>query len=476
MLPRLKRFSAWAFGLGLALAGLAASAPRDTIPPVPPDLRYDFPYVPPAENAIVNWQRAGEMKVKLTVEEQTAIRSAWTIGAAEPTGAMQDRLNAWLQRHEEALRLFKESLQKPSAQWPVLKRPGLYPEIAAFSYLIRARLFQADQFAGQGNFTAAAHLLEDNLKLIHIGLTADPRLIDFILCNTSRTETENAILRLATRKAVPLPILKELLADLPSLTQETNIYVRTLSATYTADHDLPVDVRRMTSVWSKYAETNTAALMLPADMVRTFRVLIDPSLVALHPQPLDRVAELEQGARHLRIYRTNSLSPWSERSYAVEAEREADRTNLLSEVVPLMEILKDEPLPLSQAAAQRAGTAYRQIPNPVGRIFVYAFEYLDDSDIPVFRARTEREAVRTLLALLIFEKEKNRLPAKLSDLVEAQILDALPTDYFAAAPLCYDRDRRIVWSVSQNGIDDGGKGDKFLWLGDDAVWQIPNLN
>jgi hypothetical protein len=140
--------------------------------------------------------------------------------------------------------------------------------------------------------------------------------------------------------------------------------------------------------------------------------------------------------------------------------------------------VKDEPLPLSKQAADRARNAYLRIKNPIGRIFAGEISSLADGDARVFRCRTEREAVRAMIALLIFERQKGMLPGKLSDLVDARILDSVPFDYFANAPMSYSRERRIVWSVGQDGEDDDGDSDgNFLdWYSGDAVWHVPKTN
>jgi hypothetical protein len=58
-------------------------------------------------------------------------------------------------------------------------------------------------------------------------------------------------------------------------------------------------------------------------------------------------------------------------------------------------------------------------------------------------------------------------------LVEEKLLDKLPLDAFNDEPLHYDRDRALLWSVAENGIDDGGKDPPGkIWSGKDAVWSL----
>ena len=276
---------------------------------------------------------------------------------------------------------------------------------------------------------------------------------------------------------MPVPLLERLLIDLPGIDSETNTYAHILRVDFsTYDYSAyDLDLKRMADAWAKIPETNAAMTLFPEELRRPFKILIDPSLIVKHSKPLDTIAVIENDARHYRIYRTNSFSPWTNHSGVVEEERDAAREKFLKDVQPLMDLVKDEPLPLSHQAAQRALSTYVKIENPVGRI--WAINNLAESDVRLFRYRAGREATRTILALLIFERQKGILPAKLSDLVDAKILDSIPNDPFASAPISYSRERGIVWSVGEDGVNDGGNGDdEVLWAGNDAVWKIPELN
>jgi hypothetical protein len=55
-------------------------------------------------------------------------------------------------------------------------------------------------------------------------------------------------------------------------------------------------------------------------------------------------------------------------------------------------------------------------------------------------------------------------------------VDSIPIDPFAGNPLHYSRERREVWSVGEDGVDNDGEGNPFSpWLGKDAVWEIPKI-
>ena len=463
----------------LAIATLVATAspaPTAEKPPLPDDLYFEFKAVPADQNAMIDWRRAAQLEAVPNEKEKQALKFCWTPADREPSADDLAGLQSWLKRDQPALDMFSASLAKPMAQWPERNAQNTQPEIAAFSHLMRARLFAADQLAEQNKFEDAARSLEDSLKLAQMGIEGDPELIHYLLACSARTLTQDAIIRLAARKQVPLPVLERLLNDLLKLDSETNLYSKILRIEFTSDYNEPFDLKKLVADWSKISETNAAMALFPDDCIRPFKVLLDPSLVPFHPKPFDWNADIEATADHYRIYRTNACSAWADRSGEVELENVENRTNLLLEIAPLMKLVEGEPLPLSRQAAQRAKDAYLAIDNPVGRIMNCSLSGFVGSDEKVFKCRTEREATRAVLALLIFERRKGVLPEKLSDLVAEKILKAVPADPFSGGELLYSRERRIVWSVGQDETDDGGKAGETRWSGDDAVWTIPGLN
>lgn len=464
--------------LGVLLqGGWAATTSMDEKPALPDDLYFELKAVPADQNAIIQWRQAAAVEVSLSDKQKITIKYCTTPGAREPSADDLDGLQAWLKRNREALEIFDASLQKAKAQWPERNPQNKEPEMLALSVMIRARLFAADQLAEQNKFADAVRSLEGSLKLTQMGVDGDPALINYSIACSMRTATQDAIMRLACRKQVPVPLLKQLLTNLPSLTMETNIYDHVLRAEFTRDYNNHFDLKRLIGDWSKMMATNSAVLSFyPDELQRAFRILLDPALVPLHPKPLDLSADIERNIRNYRLYRENSFVPWTERDSEVELENENDRTNLVHDVAPLMKLLRDDSLPLSRAAAQKARAAYVQIENPIGRIFNTSILGFMISDLKVCQVRTEREAARAFLALIIFERQKGRLPATLSDLVQEKILEVVPLDPFCGKPLNYSRDQRKIWSVSNDGVDDNGESGQLRWYEKDAVWQIPELN
>ena len=75
-----------------------------------------------------------------------------------------------------------------------------------------------------------------------------------------------------------------------------------------------------------------------------------------------------------------------------------------------------------------------------------------------------------IVALKAYKVENNRLPEKIEDLVP-EYLKALPLDAFDGKPLRYSREKKIVYSVGENGKDLGGmtKEEIRAWAKEHAV-------
>ena len=461
-----------------SMAGWAATPSKEDKPQIPSDLYHEFKAVPADENAIIVWCRVAEVIFPLSDKEKQIIKYCWSPTAKEPSSDELNKLESWLNRNKEALELFNTSLNKLKAQWPSRNSQDLQPELKSLPLMIRARLFEADQMAEQNKFTAAAKSLEDSLKMAQTGIESDATILNYLVACNARTLVQDAILRLAYRKKTSVSLLEDFLKILPRLDSETNAYAHVLRVEFTREYHDSLDLKKLTENLSKMSGTNATLYLsfYPDDLQRAFKVLLDPSLVPLHPKPFDAKAEIETSIRHYRIYRTNSLAPWSERNGEVELEHEEAHTNLVQDIVSLMELVQNDSLPLSQQAAQKARIAYGKIKNPIGRIFGASIIGFMASDLKVCQVRTEREATRTCLALIIFERQKGQLPATLSELVQAKILKSVPVDPFCGEPLHYSRETRKIWSVSNDGEDDDGESGKIRWFEKDAVWEIPQIN
>jgi hypothetical protein len=99
------------------------------------------------------------------------------------------------------------------------------------------------------------------------------------------------------------------------------------------------------------------------------------------------------------------------------------------------------------------------------------------------RNKTDVHATVAILALLRFEKEKDRYPANLDELVKAGFLKRLPVDPFSDGTFVYKKTDSgfLLYSFGENLEDDSGelgigsRGKPKMWSdnGDWVFWPVP---
>jgi hypothetical protein len=118
--------------------------------------------------------------------------------------------------------------------------------------------------------------------------------------------------------------------------------------------------------------------------------------------------------------------------------------------------------------------------NPMLRVLASAYGRISNI---VWRMKTGRQALLTVLAVKRYEKEKGRHPTSLDELVAADYLKILPIDSYSDKPLVYKKtdDNFILYSFGPNFTDDGGEPGKDSdgrvrkWMknGDTFFWPLP---
>ncbi|CAM3132452.1 hypothetical protein [Rariglobus hedericola] len=119
-------------------------------------------------------------------------------------------------------------------------------------------------------------------------------------------------------------------------------------------------------------------------------------------------------------------------------------------------IYATEDAPPTEERIKAADTIVATIENPVGKLFlVITTSQWEPLSAHVFRREAQRSALTGLLAW-------RRLghPATWEQLIEARLIPAAPADPFSDGALRYETSplRARIWSLGENGIDDGGQG------------------
>lgn len=90
------------------------------------------------------------------------------------------------------------------------------------------------------------------------------------------------------------------------------------------------------------------------------------------------------------------------------------------------------------------------------------------------RGRTIREAIHTLVALHRYRLRYQTVAPSLDHLVQEKLLTAPPVDYMGRGLINYNAVRKRLWSVGENGKDDGGTDPKLYNLkAPDYIWATP---
>ena len=443
---------------------------------LPTDLLHVRTDLPPELNAATEWKAAESLFVPIPEDIRTSIIKSWSLDGKKLDSAENDSIRKWVEANSGALTQVDKSLQKDRAQiaaWNIL-RP--MPYATTMFNLTKARLFLADEAISRGDHTNARRLFVGNLKLSRLLRDAEAPMIHYLIACSMRSMTEKAISRWLNISNPDAEMIKQMLADLPELVEEADAYERVIRVEFTDCIPFQLDVKRLTEFWVESARTNEFILqMQPEELQRPMMIVHDPKLLNLHSRPFDREKQIHFYESRFRLYAANARSAWNKRDDSSATETARIHERFLADIEPLLKATKNAKLPLSSYAVRRAAQYYVKLENPVGRFWQSMDDSLARTHNRVFQARTERAVTRTILAIRLYGIINGKPPLRLEDLVAAGLLQTIPVDEFSGAPLHYSSEKRILWSVGENGTDDGGTSGTNFWKEKDAVWTLAPL-
>ena len=431
------------------------------------DLLYVRREIPSERNACTEWAEAEKVFTRLNERQREIARVQSKLSEDEIVQFLD-----WRKTNQLAWDLIERSLNKPEAQLPKWKSLQTPPFIAMLTDVARARRVFALVAIAEGKTQDAVNLLVGNLRLATLLRDAGGPIIHHLGAHAIRVFTENAIARLTRENDTPTSVLREMLRHLPRLDDEALAYRTALCVEFTEFGLIPIDVQAPVQSWSKATQSDDVPSSLwPKELQDSLAIIHEPRLVALHPTPFDGGAQVKFYAERFRRYIKTTQGPWAKRDLKLESDIALIRNRFVEEIQPLIRAASGESLPLSEAAAQRLSPYYSRVANPVGR-FWQSTEDVMPSYLRVFHARIQREAIRAVIALKIFEKERGEIPNTLSELVNVGIIAELPWDTFSGRPLRYSKKDRRIWSVGQNGKDERGKAERLGSQTGDVVWRF----
>lgn len=144
----------------------------------------------------------------------------------------------------------------------------------------------------------------------------------------------------------------------------------------------------------------------------------------------------------------------------------------------VLSILGGEAIPndaVNDDAIEAARKSLHRVHNPIGKLMMRYVAAFENARRSFHVGQLNADVALLMIAVRTFRNEYGRLPHKLSELVEAKMLESVPIDPFSGEPMRYDSLRRIVWSFGNNATDnvkDWDVGETYP-DGNDFVWRIP---
>lgn len=178
-----------------------------------------------------------------------------------------------------------------------------------------------------------------------------------------------------------------------------------------------------------------------------------------HPHPFDKRAtvELSSGV-HVDIFREMN-KPWLQRTtnFLEPLKQELVAWPEQIDSMSLAFVGFDEAEPPAQPSDAEIETARRSlkhVDNVFGKyLFQSVIGIVSTPFIELDQARLD--AMRLKIALRLYERRHAKLPTTLAGLVDDRLLPEVPSDPYDGKPFRYSPERRVIWSVNQNGKNEG---------------------
>ena len=453
---------------------------------VPPELRYERVPVPDEKNARPLWEQASEKVVRSDrfFEEFEGPEHRYfdviSGDAAFPVGEEGRPLRQWIEANTEALDLLKQGLARGQYQGPEVLGTGAGDSpgfLGGIEEIHRVSLTRAKMHADDGEFDAAVEAVAEVVSLSEMFQASGTSLLDYLVGLALEKQALAAARWLALQESTPESAVLELISAIRPAAKRDEALAQALRCEF---HDV--------FLWDLQIMPDDGRWMKDMLSGEPLKALEAARAVAGENLPFDKRATVELGARYFLRALNSGLGPWKEADRAIEKDWEEEYKTSTDELEQALEpLLRKRQRPetegatpgvqrLSEDEKRQMAEMVRRLDNPCGKLFA-------DTMLPSlgtlaemsFYGRSEREATRAFLALRAHDLRKGRLPESLDELVEEEILPVVPVDMFSGEPLRYDAERRLLWSVGPDAVDDDGKSEPGQWVQSqpDLVLSIP---
>jgi hypothetical protein len=467
--------------------GWTPGAPPELLALVPPDLRYVRVDIPPEQNAFTLWQRA--VAAFVHVQGSPDLEAAWK-RALEEDGPFPDDedgrlLSEWLDRNREALALWMEGSRHTRCQfYPLLDGlHSLLPYLAPMKAMATAMSLRARRSVAAGDFESACEDLLATLRCGDLAIDGEGSLLHVLVGIAIQHIAIDGLRQLAARPGVPQRILDSILAQSGSVMRAGE----GLATAWRVELCCCI-LHTVADPKGFLADTNTSW----NNKAGTPEEIMIGEMMGQAISRMDRRAAVELFCQYYRRYVSVAVSPWKTRDRSVDRDAKALSKSVadiglsnyaLAAVISTGDYLFKRYI-LSEISAGREARSielknttlhvFQRLPMPGEKALFCLLSSPAEATPKCERwCRAYRGAVRTIVALRLFVDRRGRLPDSLDDLVTEGILTAVPTDPFNDQPLRYSKERKVVWSVGADEIDDGGAIDPELSTSSkDYAWPV----
>jgi hypothetical protein len=470
-----------------ALIELRKKVPRELLP--------ETTSLSPEQNAAIEWseaaakyvrpvsQRSAERRGPLTQKEFTesveqeamerrnerALQSAFDFSIALPQGPHRQQLDEWLSRNELTFALLERGLAKGKFEFLRDEPPLRYPRLNQMSDLLRARSLIVKAALEKEDLNQASKLVLENFRIAKMISKADATFIEYMWGNGARHIALKQICNLARRKNIDVVLVEQMLAAVEPNQTELDDFKRHVRTDF---------IETVLPSFCISPTNETVILLTPEPLEKATRLILNPALLTVHPQPLDTDTTMARIAAPVLRMMDSAKPNVKSQQEAYERELQANTEALLKELGPLLKRAGKFRRQLSAAEAKRLAPEFKKITNPFGKLLLC----LDFQSVwwkahsRVIKAKTVYEAGRAVLAIRLFQLKYQRLPMNLEELVEKNLLPAVPFDAFSDMPLGFDPHRAIIWSIGEDQVNDGGNGlETKGWSDKDTIWSFAEI-
>jgi hypothetical protein len=490
-------------------AGCATPAPGDWTPGappellqhVPPELRYVRVDLPPEHNGFARWMEAAAKLVPPS--EPPGLKDLWddfrNSDGPFPGGEEGRLLAGHLDRNRAALSQLAAAARSGRWQTPPVTNGSQFD----YAYLRTLKDFmnymdaEARRELSKGSPEAAARSILDTLRAGECVLEADGGILDILVGKALQESACAGLLRLAERDDIPVSTWASAIDALSPRPQASASAARALRVELCCELLNHLESAGRFRTWCNVGRVKPVDPALPEEIYRganlpgTIRLLSEfirrwmGNLLRPWPER-DRDLADDWRKMHIALDFNARMKDWT--AHGLQTSEDVVLAKLLLAFgrvtlgsMPKFtsddKVLWDQWEARIQKQVDRAESLSTSKADSLllARLVVTIWAAGMETYVESFHGMlAEREGARLVVALRMYVARKGRLPAALQDLVDEKILSAVPTDPFSGKPMRYSAERRIVWSVGPDEVDDGGDGDPdWRRMGKDYVWQVP---